>query len=131
VYGGGGIMPDIFVPIDTATYPAGVNRLFLDGTFNNFVYTWYLGHRQKIDGFPSVEAYTTEFNSGEAMWEPFINYASRDSVNLHVLNTAQKAALQKRLEAFLGRFRWRSNGYFQILNSEDGVIKKAIETLEK
>src|SRR6185295_2084573 len=30
VYGGGGIMPDVFVPIDTATYPAGINELFID-----------------------------------------------------------------------------------------------------
>ena len=36
VYGGGGIMPDIFVPIDTATYPPGINRLFVNGSFQQF-----------------------------------------------------------------------------------------------
>ena len=33
VYGGGGIMPDFFVPIDTATYPVGINRFFMISTF--------------------------------------------------------------------------------------------------
>ena len=40
VYGGGGIMPDMFVPIDTATFPAGINTLIANGSFNNFVYTY-------------------------------------------------------------------------------------------
>ena len=45
LYGGGGIMPDRFVPIDTATYPAGISRLFANGSVNSFVYTYYLKNK--------------------------------------------------------------------------------------
>src|SRR4029079_19099401 len=38
VYGGGGIVPDVFVPVDTSVVTHSVNRLYLDGRFDNFVY---------------------------------------------------------------------------------------------
>ncbi|RYF85020.1 MAG: PDZ domain-containing protein, partial [Chitinophagaceae bacterium] len=47
VFGGGGIMPDFFVPIDTSTYPISINRLFTSGGVNSFVYTYYLQHRKE------------------------------------------------------------------------------------
>lgn len=131
VYGGGGIMPDIFVPIDTATYPIGVNKLFIDGSFNSFVYTWYLQHRTQIDAYPSATVYAEEFNPGNEMWDRFSDFASKDSVNLRTLNAKQKETFQRRLEAYLGRFRWRSSGYYEVLNQDDAVITKALEQIKK
>jgi carboxyl-terminal processing protease len=42
VYGGGGISPDIFVPVDTSVFTRSVARLYLEGRFNNFVYQYYI-----------------------------------------------------------------------------------------
>lgn len=131
LYGGGGIMPDIFVPIDTATYPHSVNRLLLNGRFNSFVYTYYLQNRKQIDQYKSAADYASQFNKQEDMWNQFTGYASKDSVNLRSLTDTQKVALQKRLEAYLGRFRWRNNGYFQVLNQDDEMVKKALIELKK
>jgi carboxyl-terminal processing protease len=131
VYGGGGIMPDVFVPIDTATYPTAVNRVFASGTFNSFVYTYYLNNRSQVDQYTSAADYIQRFDKVNALWKQFVNYvASKDSVDLRSLTATQKEALQKRLEAYLGRFRWRNSGYFQVLNSDDAVINKAIERLK-
>jgi carboxyl-terminal processing protease len=130
VYGGGGIMPDFFVPIDTATYPASVNKLFINGSFNSFVYTYYLKHRPQIDQYSSAADYVKRFDKLNELWEQFASYAaSKDSVDLRSL--ADKQSLQKRLEAYLGRFRWRNTGYYQVLNSDDTVINKALERLKK
>jgi carboxyl-terminal processing protease len=132
VYGGGGIMPDFFVPIDTATYPTGVNRLFINGSFNSFVYTYYLKNRSQVDQYTSAADYVQRFDKLKEMWDQFVNYAAtKDSVNLRALTDKQKESLQKRLEAYLGRFRWRNTGYYQVLNSEDAVINKALERLKK
>lgn len=131
VYGGGGIMPDVFVPIDTSTYPAGINRLFSRNSFNNFVYTYYLQHKSAIDQYSSASDYIQRFDKLIPMWEEFMSYVKKDSVDLSSLNSKQKESLQRRLEAYLARFRWRSNGFFQVLNDEDTVIKKAIEELKK
>jgi carboxyl-terminal processing protease len=128
VYGGGGIMPDFFVPIDTATYPAGVNRVFVNGHFNSFVYTYYLKNRSQIDQYSNAAEYIQRFDKLNELWEQFVNYADKqDSVNLRSLTDKQRGSLQMRLQAYLGRFKWRNSGYYQVLNSDDAAIKKAIE----
>ena len=132
VYGGGGIMPDFFVSIDTATYPSGINKLFINGSFNSFVYTYYLKNRGTIDQYTSAADYVKRFDQINEMWEQFVIYAAnKDSVNLSSLSAKQKESLQKRLEAYLGRFRWRNSGYYQVLNSDDAVVNKALERLKK
>lgn len=130
LYGGGGIMPDIFVPIDTATYPAGINRLFSKGTFNSFVYTYYLQHRPEIDQYKSTADFIQRFGRLPQMWEQFVDYAKKDSVDLSTVNEQQKTSLQRRLEAYLARFRWRSNGFYQVLNDEDAVVSKARQEMK-
>ncbi len=128
VYGGGGIMPDIFVPIDTATYPPGINRLFVNSSFNKFVYTYYLRNKPHIDKYANAGEYARNFERKDEMWEQFSSYASlRDSVNLGILSAKQKESLQRRLVAYLGRFRWRNSGYFQVLNAQDAMVNKALE----
>ncbi len=130
VYGGGGIMPDIFVPIDTATYPRDVNRLFVDGSFNSFVYRYYLQHKTAIDKYTSPTDYTLHFSNKDDMWKEFVLFASKDSLNLNNVNAVQKAELQNRLEAYLARFRWRNAGYFQVINTHDAMVLKALEKLK-
>src|SRR5437762_4688369 len=44
VYGGGGIMPDVFVPIDTNNLQRNVTQLYLENTFSNFIYNYYTHH---------------------------------------------------------------------------------------
>jgi carboxyl-terminal processing protease len=131
LYGGGGIMPDIFVPIDTSTYPAGINRLFAKGSFNSFVYKYYLDHKSTIDQYKSADDYLQRFDQLPQMWDQFVNYAKKDSVDLSIVTEKQKESLQRRLEAYLARFRWRSNGYYRVLNDEDAVITKAMQQLSK
>ncbi|MEP7374042.1 MAG: S41 family peptidase [Chitinophagaceae bacterium] len=131
VYGGGGIMPNRFVPIDTTTYPRGINRLFANGRLNSFVYTYYLKNRTQIDQYTSSTDYVNRFGQLNEMWDQFVNYAKKDSVNLDSVTTKQKESLQKNLEAYLARFRWRNDGYFQVLNNDDAVVKKALEEMKK
>ena len=132
VYSGGGIMPDIFVPIDTATYPAGVNRLFITNSFNNFVYTYYLRNKPQIDKFVSATDYVRNFDKQDEIWNQFTAYASlHNSVDLRIVTAKQKESLQRRLIAYLSRFRWRNNGYMQVLNHEDAMVKKALEEIQK
>ncbi len=131
VFGGGGIMPDIFVPIDTATYPAKVNGLFVDGSFNRFVYTYYLKNRKLVDAYPSAAAYSIGFDKLESMWQEFIVYARQSAVDLGSLSAQQQQTIQRRLKAYLGRFRWRNNGYLEILNEGDKMLQVAINELKK
>jgi carboxyl-terminal processing protease len=131
VYGGGGIMPDIFVPIDTDGYPNSVNRLLLDGRFNNFVYQYYLHHKSQMETYKSTADYNQMFGYMDDMWNQFTNYAAKDSINLTSISAKQKVALEERLKAYLARFKWRNYGFYQVLNNDDPVVLKALEELKK
>jgi carboxyl-terminal processing protease len=130
VYGGGGIMPNIFVPIDTSSFPVKLNRLFVNGTINSFVYQWYLKNKPQIDKYSSASEFAIHFNQADAMWSDFVSYTNKDSVNLGGISASQKEFLQNRLQANLARFRWRNYGYFQVLNNDDQLLKKAIEQIK-
>lgn len=130
VYGGGGIMPDIFVPIDTVSYPRAINELLLNGTINNFVYLYYLKNRQQVDKFASPAEFINYYEHSNQLWDEFANYIPR-SVDLSHLSEEQKVSLEKNVEANLARFRWRNNGFFQVLNTDDKMVQQAIEEIEK
>lgn len=131
VYGGGGIMPDIFVPFDTTTFHHDISKLLIDGSLNNYVYHYYLEHKSEIQQYTSATDYTEHFNKENELWNEFVKYAAKDSVNLKSISAKDKESLQKRLKAHLARFRWRTNGFYEVLNTDDVVVKKALEELAK
>ena len=131
VYGGGGIMPDVFVPLDTSTFSRSVSRAFVDGSFNNFVYTYYLEHKNQIQQFKDASDYTEHFNNENEMWDQFVKYESKDSIEIKNVSLKDKGSIEKRLKAYLARFRWRTSGFYQVLNSDDKVVQTALEVLQK
>jgi carboxyl-terminal processing protease len=131
VYGGGGIMPNVFVPLDTSRYQRTVNRLLNDGGFSSFVYNYYLRHKPQIDRYSNATDYAVHFNNGEDMWEELIRSAAKDSINLSTVTGREKESLRLRLKALLARYRWRNTGFFQVLNTDDAVVKRALELIYK
>jgi carboxyl-terminal processing protease len=131
VYGGGGIMPDILVPMDTTRFQATVRRLILNGGINNFAYQYYLKNKAAIDAYTSVEQFNTQFTVNENIWGLFSNFAKNDSVNVNTLSAREKAFLQLRIKAQLARLKWRSTGYYQVLNTEDEIFRKGWEVVNQ
>ncbi len=130
VYGGDGIMPNVFVPIDTNGTQQKINKLLADGSFSNFVYTYYLQHRQQLDQYTTATDFASQFNSHD-LWNELQGYAVKDSIHLHTINDKEKVLLLERLKALLARFKWRNTGFYQVLNSDDSAVKKALEIITK
>jgi carboxyl-terminal processing protease len=131
VYGGGGIMPDVFVPIDTGAYQQYINRLFVNGTFNRFVYHYYMQNKEQLEQYKSAEDYNERFNRNNEFWASLQQFVLKDSINLENISVADKESLQRRLKALLARFKWRNEGYYLVLNTGDSMLLKALEELEK
>lgn len=131
VYGGGGIMPDIFVPIDTSTFQKASARILTNGTFYKFIYLYYLQRKSLLQQFKTPDEFLLHFKNGNEMWQQLVRYALQDTVNLNTVPLSDKEALEKRLKANLARFKWRNEGYFEVLNSDDSMIKKSLEVMEK
>jgi carboxyl-terminal processing protease len=125
VYGGGGIMPNIFVPVDTNSSQRNLARLLSDGGISNYVYNYYLAHRQQMDQYKTAGDYLHNFNGMEDMWNGFVAFSAKSNKGISSVNAGEKELLQLRLKALLARYKWRNSGFFQVLNENDKVVTQA------
>jgi carboxyl-terminal processing protease len=131
VYGGGGVMPDVFVPIDSSLLIHSVTQLYLDGRFNNFVYQYYTKHLPEWQQYKSPADFAARYQNESDVWNGLVAYAAKDSINLKKVSADDKKEIEDRIKAYLARFRWRTQGFYQVSNASDKVIAKALQTMEQ
>jgi carboxyl-terminal processing protease len=131
LYGGDGISPNIFISLDTTLYHQQLNGLISGSSMNNFVYNYYLRNKVRVDRFTSSDDFTKNFiNTGE-MWDEWVKAAAKDTLQLNTISGRKKELLQIRLKALLARYKWRNTGFYQVLNSDDASVRKAMELVKK
>lgn len=130
VYGGGGIVPDIFVSLDTSRFTRNVEQLYLNGRFNNFVYKYYIDHVKEFDQYKSPADFAARYQNSAEIWNLLINEALKDSIRLQNIPETDKEKIQSQMKAYLARLKWRTQGFYQVSNSFDPVVEKAIEVLK-
>jgi len=130
VYGGGGIVPDIFVGLDTSNLTKSVSLLYLDGRFSNFVYTYYINHLPSFEQYKNPSDFTSHYNGENEVWNQLVSYAAKDSIKLNNVSGNDKLNIENQIKAYLARLKWRSQGYYQVSNSFDPAIQKALEVLK-
>ena len=121
VYGSGGIMPDVFVGIDTAEYSQQLNELLTGNALSSYVYHYYLQHKQQMEQYGSAEDFAQQFNAA-GLWNGFAAYPAG-------ITAKQKEKVQQRMKALLARFRWRNAGYYRVLNNNDPLLNIAVQQL--
>jgi carboxyl-terminal processing protease len=129
LYGGGGIMPDVFVPIDTSVFTRSVTRLYLDGRFNNFVYQYYIANRSVIDQYKTPADFAKGFQNLSGAWAQLVAYAQKDSINLSRIPEVDRTNIQQRIKAYIARLRWRTQGFYEVSNATDPIVSKAKQVL--
>ncbi len=127
LYGGDGITPNVFVPFDTSRLQQKTLRLLSNTEFNSFVYNYYLQNKQKVQQYKTAGEYATGFKVDE-LWLTFLNKAN-DSLKLNTIGAQEKDMIQQRLKALLARYKWRNSGFYEVLNAQDPVVKKAMEVI--
>jgi carboxyl-terminal processing protease len=130
VYGGGGIMPDIFVPYDTTSQPKAVVQLYMQNILTDFVYKYYVDHRTQLQQFKSPQDLYKQFHFNESDWQQFTHFAKQDSVDVSKLPDSSKNFVISQMQNLLARQMWRTEGYFELSNENDPMIKKALEVLK-
>ena len=131
VYGGGGITPDVFVPFDTTGFSKPVYALFGGQVFSRFIYTYYMENQAYFKQFKDPLDLARHFSKTDEAWNTLVGYAAKDSVNLQSITPKDKEEIKQRILVWLGRQIWRMEGYYEINNLTDNVVKKGLETLSK
>jgi carboxyl-terminal processing protease len=130
VYGGGGITPDIFIPYDTTTQPQAVMQLYYKNTLRDFVYNYYIEHRTQLQEYKTPEQLYRQFHPGDAEWNQLTNFARHDSVDISKLQPSAKIFVMNQMENLLARQMWRTEGFYELSNQNDLMVKKALEILK-
>lgn len=127
VYGGGGITPDIFVAFDTTAIDSSITQLYQRNTLGKFVYNYYVQNRKQFDQYRDATDFAVRFTVTDEMYNQFLQYAGKDSVILGSLKTRDQAFLRQRLKSLSARQIWRTEGFYEVTNADDPVIRRAMD----
>ncbi|RPD42424.1 S41 family peptidase [Chitinophaga barathri] len=131
VYGGGGIMPDVFIPFDTTRYSQLLTELYTRNIFGNFIYEYYTANAATFKQYKNAEDFNTRFTVDNSLLTAFRNFANEQKVKTEKMGQNDVSEISLRLKALLARQLWRSEGYYIVINHGDKVIDRAVEEMAK
>jgi len=131
VYGGGGIMPDIFVPADTSNYSDYYRNLLRKGVLNSFALEYSDKNRDKIESdYRTFDDFKENFSFSPEDVALFIKAGEEAGVKYDESDfTVSKNELLKVMKALVASNLWKTNEYFRILNEGDIVIDRALKII--
>ena len=129
VYGGGGIMPDVFVPLDTTGASEYYNKIRSLGLMYRFAFYYTDIHRSSLDQFSTardIEGYLDD----QDLLPQFIKYASGKGVPPDYKDIRiSELVLQKTIKAYVARNIIDNDGFYPIIADIDETLKVAIDTI--
>lgn len=131
VFGGGGIMPDIFVAFDTNFYSDYYRDIARKGILNRFILEYVDDNRDKmLKTYPAFENFEKDFILDNKFLEKFISYAEKEGVkrNDEEILTS-KMQIQVMLKALMARDLYTNSDFYRIFNTTNNTYLKAIEVL--
>ncbi len=134
VYGGGGIMPDVFVPLDTMNITAYYTALFAKGVINDFALDYVDRNRSSLESRykNNARAFAENFVVDEGIISSLVAFAAKRGVPENAAQLSRSLALIKNnLKAFIGRDVAGSEASYRTFNSADKAFIKALAEVKK
>jgi carboxyl-terminal processing protease len=132
VYGGGGIMPDYFVPLDTTAYTDYYRELIGKGIFNRFVLQYVDQNRkQLLKDYTDFDDFNSSYHASEVILEKLVAFASTEGLEYVETDwNISESQISLLLKSYMARDLWGIEHFFEIYNSADDVFIRAVEILE-
>lgn len=132
VYGGGGIMPDVFVPLDTTYYTPYYRDLLAKGIPARFCLNYVNDNRQFLQSaFPTVERYVDEFPVTPEMMRQLTDMAEADGVKMNQEQyDTSRPYLETIVKALIARDLFDQSAYFRIANTVNPIYSQALDLLK-
>lgn len=133
VYGGGGIMPDIFVPLDTTEVTDFYRDVAGTGVFSSFPLTYVDKNRDELNKkYESLDAFIKNFNVDKKMMDDFFKDAMKENKELKMNEEQYKVSedlIKLRLKAHIAQDLFGADAFYQIFNGKNEILQRAIEVL--
>ncbi len=131
VYGGGGIMPDVFVAVDTSNYSDYYRALVRKGIFNSFILEYGDKKRKDITSeYKSFDDFKSRYTFTSSDIQSFIKKGEDAGVKYNETQYKKsESEILLVLKALLANNLWQTNEYFRIINENDKVIAEALNVI--
>ncbi|MBI5541738.1 MAG: S41 family peptidase [Bacteroidia bacterium] len=131
VYGGGGIMPDFFIPLDTNQYSDYYRSLIRKGVINKYVLTYIDNNRTTLkEKYPDFAKFKTEFIVDDVMIDSLVSMATKNSIEKKDDEIAKnKDDMKLFVKGMIANNLWNYSEYWEIINPSRPEYMKAIEVL--
>ena len=132
VYGGGGIMPDMFIPMDTVD----ITQYYIEVSGRNILYRYTLDyadkHRAELNAVTTMEELQALLDADKGMVQDFIRYASRNGVRPVQRDIARsRKIIEAQLRAYIGRNTvLEDNGFYYNIIPIDNMLLESIRLLD-
>ena len=133
VYGGGGIMPDVFIPLDTAD----MTKYYIEVTGRNILYRYTMqyadSHREALNKVQTMEELTALLDSDKTMFDDFVRYAATQGVRPNYRDIARsRRVMEAQLRAYIGRNTpLEDDGFYYNIFPIDNVVNRSSELLRE
>ncbi len=132
VFGGGGIMPDIFVPFDSSMNSTYFFDLLRKNVFNDFTLDYIDQNRTTfLKTYPDISTFRKNYTVESKFYNDFIAYSEKQGVKRDEkgLKTSDKL-IKTELRALLARNLWDTDAFFEVMNEINPFVTKAIESIQ-
>ena len=131
VYGGGGITPDIFVPVDTTGYSTYFMKLVQKGTIYQFAYAYADQHRDALTAFKSPEE-IEDYLDKNKVYNELIKYAEGKGIPYNEKDAKESEfIIRTQTKAYIARNILGDDGFYPIIQHIDKTLLKAIDVTKE
>ena len=132
VYGGGGIMPDIYVPLVDDSTEYFFNRIVNTGLLYQYAFDYTDRHRQQLQRYKTVDAFDKQFTVSDAMFNELVKRAEEKGIK----GTDEQKQVARReadilLKAYIARNLFDDEGFYPIYVPMDEILQRAMEELRR
>jgi carboxyl-terminal processing protease len=132
VYGGGGVMPDIFVPLDTTMNSKYHSELIRKSVLFEFALNYVDNNRSTLlKQYPDITAFRSKFQVDDKLVSDLVKYGEKKGIAIDTaqLETSMKL-LRVQMKALIARDLWTTDAYWQVINEINPFFTKAVESIQ-
>lgn len=131
VYGGGGIMPDVFIPVDTSRYTDYHRDVVASGLVNRIAMNYLDKNRsQMTKKYPKFAQYKQSFNVTDEMMQELVDLANADKIEFDEEEYNRSRPLIKlQIKALIARDLYDMGEYFQVINDDNPSLQEALRII--
>ena len=132
VFGGGGIMPDVFIPLDTSFNSEYNRQLIRRGVYNEFTLTYLDKNRKRyLKEYPNIESFKQNFKLTDEFMDDFFKFAEKKNVEKDEEGYEKsKMLIDTQIKALLARNLFDTSAYFEIINVLNDSYIEAINLIQ-